>query len=179
MEWRYQTCFVRRYKWCALWPCSPADLRSISRFVLPPASSGCSPCCVFVNGGRKKWHARGWESENAQPWYVLQLPKARFTVVSVTHSWLGFNPLWTQVVPCSFSLILASIENLDGEEFPKTGSFDVCGWFGKQAGVLTRLFSFLSKGDLLPVMCERAGFPQESNLILYEVWIVSFFSNKT
>lgn len=30
-------------------------------------------------------------------------------------------------------------------------------------------------GDLLPVMCERAGFPQETNLILYEVWTDRFF----
>ena len=29
--------------------------------------------------------------------------------------------------------------------------------------------AFLSTGDLLPVMCERAGFQQETSLILYEV----------
>lgn len=35
-------------------------------------------------------------------------------------------------------------------------------------------FFSLSLGDLLPVMCDRAGFVQDTSLILYEVWMVYF-----
>lgn len=48
-----------------------------------------------------------------------------------------------------------------------------------QLWCITVLRSFLSLslsllGDLLPVMCDRAGFIQDTSLILYEVWIVYF-----
>lgn len=33
-------------------------------------------------------------------------------------------------------------------------------------------FSSVLVGDLLPVMCERAGFPLGTNLILYEVILI-------
>lgn len=35
-------------------------------------------------------------------------------------------------------------------------------------------FVFLNPGDLLPVMCDRAGFTQDTSLILYEVWTACF-----
>lgn len=35
-------------------------------------------------------------------------------------------------------------------------------------------FLFFPLGDLLPVMCDRAGFAQDTSLILYEVWMVYF-----
>ncbi|XP_023773754.1 ubiquitin carboxyl-terminal hydrolase 7-like [Cyanistes caeruleus] len=43
---------------------------------------------------------------------------------------------------------------------PKTRSLNYCGH------IYTPISCKI--GDLLPVMCERAGFPQETNLILYE-----------
>lgn len=33
---------------------------------------------------------------------------------------------------------------------------------------------FSNAGDLLPVMCDRAGFIQDTSLILYEVWMACF-----
>lgn len=35
-----------------------------------------------------------------------------------------------------------------------------------------RILVLFRPGDLLPVMCDRAGFLQDTSLILYEVWRV-------
>lgn len=37
-------------------------------------------------------------------------------------------------------------------------------------GIQVPFFFLLQSGDLLQVMCERAGFQQGTNLILYEVY---------